>query len=172
MPSSGIIILFDKNGPHSGKTEMNHRPESKQQNNWRISLQNLARVIQCHPSFRRLRIRHRQTVLLVFVLFLIYFMAKDFFFNSSSGGLTLGSLNSGSSYTRIGAKEDSDSIVRLRSQLGYLKKKLALEARNNFSAFILFLGFFLPPPAFCRNVVSSINVFLLLLLGPRQSLQR
>lgn len=38
---------------------------------------NLAHYIQCHPSFRYLRVRHKKTVIVVFIVFLVFFLGKD-----------------------------------------------------------------------------------------------
>jgi galactosylgalactosylxylosylprotein 3-beta-glucuronosyltransferase 3 len=78
---------------------------------------NLAHYVQCHPSFRYLRVRHKSTVLVVFVIFLIFFLAREWYHNEGQKSSSLSNRD--------------DELVMLRSQVGYLKRKLAKSSLNN-----------------------------------------
>ena len=81
-------------------------------------MRNLSRYIQCHPNFRYLRARHKKTVLVVFFVFLLFFMIRE----RNGGGGGGDEVDRG----RRGHHYDNDDIiVALKSQLGYLKRKLS-----------------------------------------------
>lgn len=82
---------------------------------------NLARYIQCHPSFRALRSRHNRTVCAVFLIFCLVFMLRDWLLIPADIGHAVGGGGGGSAASRT----DSDEILFLKSQIGYLKSKLA-----------------------------------------------
>ena len=76
---------------------------------------NLARYVQIHPSLRYLRTRHKSTILVVFVIFLIYFVVRE----------VLEQREHGPSRASITRNFRDDEFIRLRAQNGYLKHKLA-----------------------------------------------
>ncbi len=83
---------------------------------------NLSRYVQCHPNLRSMRHRHKKTVAVVFFIFLVVFFAleqrKD---------------NEGDA--ERGAKAhfhyNDDSIIALKSQVGYLKRLLAKAKKSH-----------------------------------------
>eukprot|EP00095_Tigriopus_kingsejongensis_P005606 snap_masked-scaffold541_size141817-processed-gene-0.8 protein:Tk05606 transcript:snap_masked-scaffold541_size141817-processed-gene-0.8-mRNA-1 annotation:"galactosylgalactosylxylosylprotein 3-beta-glucuronosyltransferase i" len=83
------------------------------------------KLIQCHPRWRRY-VRHRQPqfILLIFVFFLVIFKFND---RQWFGGPS----NVQEPHTSHHGWRDSDVVVALQAQLGYLKNKMAVLGHVN-----------------------------------------
>ena len=88
-------------------------------------MQNLAHYVQCHPSFRYLRVRHKRPVLAVFLIFCTYFLWMEWYYGGGGHG-------SANHRYHPNVQHSDDEVLMLRAQLGYLKNKLAKEGKGSF----------------------------------------